>query len=250
MSRKKNFNPALRAYLPIVDCIANVVGPDCEVLLHDVSTPESSVVACRNAHITGRAVGAPMTPFGRQLMQSEMHSGTGGIYNYPATTEDGKKLKCSVVFLRDETGALIGILCVNVDITRAEQAKRLLDDFVRADGDVLGTRAQGAKRVERDEDRDDAPQIPREVFYRDLDDVWDHLLEEAKRTSPVPLTHLSPPEIERLIERLEEDGFFLVKGSINVLAKEIGKSRYTIYGYLRRIRTRKAKKNEPPPRAF
>jgi predicted transcriptional regulator YheO len=163
-------------------------------------------------------------------------------------TEGGKKLKCSVIFLRDSEGILIGIVCVNIDITRAEVAKHLLDDLVRSDNAVLGTLSgsallDGIGSPNRPNGKSDSPSdtadAHQEVFYRDLDDVWDHLLEEAKRASHVPLTHLTPQEIEHLIERLEQDGFFLVKGSINVLAKEIGKSSYTIYGYLRRIRARR-----------
>lgn len=244
MGRKKGFHSALIPYLPLVDCLAEVIGPDCEVLLHDVSMPEASVIACRNAHITGRRVGSPMTPFGRQLMQSEMHTDRDGIYNYLAMTEDGKKLKCSVIFLRDTEGTLIGIICVNVDITRAECAKALLDDFVRAGKAIPGTIPDSVKLdgIHTAGGKNGAPKpmvVQDEVFYRDLDDVWDHLLNEVKRASPVPLTHLSPAEIEHVIEKLEQEGFFLVKGSINVLAREIGRSRYTIYGYLRRIRAKK-----------
>lgn len=46
--------PLLRAFFPVVDCLADLFGPDCEVVLHDVSRPEDSIIKIRNGHVTGR----------------------------------------------------------------------------------------------------------------------------------------------------------------------------------------------------
>lgn len=245
MQGQQPINPLLESYLPVVSGMAKIMGRNCEVLLHDTSIPEASVVACYNTHVTGRAVGAPMTLFGRRLMQSEEHSGREGIYNYHAQTEDGRRLKCSVIFLRDKAGKLIGLICVNVDVSGIEQAQRFLDEFLAASGETPAISGNPGTGDIVKGDFSGTPQFQREAFYRSQDDVWAHVRQEMRDFIGAPLERLSPPELQRLIAKLEADGFFLIKGSINFLAGELGKSRYTIYGYLRNLR----KLNKPPARS-
>lgn len=239
MQTKKTINSALKPYLPFVSGLANILGGDCEVLLHDTSIPEGSVVACANTHVTGREIGAPMTAFGRQLMQSEKFSDRDGIYNYHAMTEDGRRLKCSVIYLRDKKNKLIGLICVNIDVSRMEQARKFLDEFInpgkpeKTSPDIgisssAGEMSLGSAKV---------PPLQDEKFYRGLDDVWAHLFQELRTSIDAPLERLSPAELQSVIAKLDQKGFFLIKGSINFLAKELGKSRYTIYGYLKKLKS-------------
>lgn len=238
MQRKQTINPILEPYLPFIGGLANILGKNCEVLLHDTSIPEASVVACANTHVTGREIGAPMTAFGRRLMQSEELSGSEGVYNYHAMTEDGRRLRCSVIYLRDKKKKLIGLICINIDLSKAEQARTLLDEFLDP-SDEFPCRNSNAGTDFPDGITITSPQISSiqpEKFYRELDDVWAHLLQELKGFIDVPLERLSYSERLNLIAKLDKEGFFLIKGSINFLAKELGKSRYTIYGYLRKLR--------------
>jgi predicted transcriptional regulator YheO len=236
MQKKDALNPLLKPYLPFVSGLAKILGKDCEVLLHDTSIPERSVVACENAHVTGRKIGAPMTAFGRQLIQLEELSDSDGVYNYNAMTEDGRRLKCSVIYIRDKKCRLIGFICVNMDVSRAEQAWQFLDEFLtpdeaRADRDsasFLGEKIPVLSKC--------PPPIQQEKFYRELDDVWAHLLQELRSFISAPLDRASSAELQSVIAKLDEEGFFLLKGSINYLAKELKKSRFTIYGYLRKLR--------------
>jgi len=228
MQKKERINPTLLPYLPFVSAFAKVMGHDCEVLLHDISIPEGSVVACVNTHVTGRKIGAPMTAFGRQLMQSKEFAESDGVYNYHSLTEDGRRLKCSVINLHDKRGKLVGLICVNIDISKIEEARNFLDEFLGA-----------GETISFDEKKDAStkmPPIQQEKFYRELDEVWAHLHQELKKSVNAPLERLSPAELQHVIAKLDKEGFFLIKGSINFLAKELNKSRFTIYGYLRKIR--------------
>src|SRR3990170_4461078 len=45
---------------PLVDAIGKTVGPHCEVVLHDLRTPEHSIVAVCNGAVTNRRVGGPV----------------------------------------------------------------------------------------------------------------------------------------------------------------------------------------------
>ena len=47
----------MQALLPIVRGLAEMFGPDCEVVLHDVRRLPHSIVAIENGGVTGRTVG-------------------------------------------------------------------------------------------------------------------------------------------------------------------------------------------------
>lgn len=48
---------ALRPYEDVMKLLAAFSGPNCEVVLHDLSDPVHSVVRVENGEVTGRAVG-------------------------------------------------------------------------------------------------------------------------------------------------------------------------------------------------
>lgn len=54
-------NKYLKQIAPFVDAIAETLGKNCEVVLHDFHYPERSIVKIANGHVTGRTVGGPTT---------------------------------------------------------------------------------------------------------------------------------------------------------------------------------------------
>ncbi|MBE0528035.1 MAG: PAS domain-containing protein, partial [Thermoleophilia bacterium] len=47
----------MQTFLPIVRGLAEMFGPDCEVVLHDVRRLPHSIVAIENGVVSGRTVG-------------------------------------------------------------------------------------------------------------------------------------------------------------------------------------------------
>ena len=47
----------LRPYVPLAQMLVQTLGPNCEVVLHDLDTPAHSVVYVENPSVTGRKVG-------------------------------------------------------------------------------------------------------------------------------------------------------------------------------------------------
>lgn len=52
-------NDKVAAMMPLVDFLGAALGSATEVVLHDLTEPESSVVKIVNGHVSGRNVGAP-----------------------------------------------------------------------------------------------------------------------------------------------------------------------------------------------
>ena len=64
----------LRQYTVLVEYLGATLGPDYEVVLHEILPETSRVAAIANGTISGRSVGAPITNAAlRMIMQSELH---------------------------------------------------------------------------------------------------------------------------------------------------------------------------------
>ena len=93
-----------------------------------------------------------------------------------------------------------------------------------------------------------SPDVYKERFSRELDDVVSASL-SAAREKHGDLASLSRRDKLAVIGELDSSGYFLVKGAIERLALEMGKSKFTIYAYLRSVHEAKddssAKRCEP-----
>lgn len=220
-------HPLVRALVPLVKGLSVALGPDCEVVLHDVSDPAHSIVAIENGAISGRKVGDPLTDYGLFSLKTAAASEVDYISNFLARTKDGRRMRCNTLFLRDEGKRIVGYLCLNYDMTRAEVARGLLESLTAIASPIYsehfpeGEPSGGEDLLRRN------LELIRELLGKPL-----HLLKSAERREAV--------------RRLEEKGFFLLKGSVEAFAQEAGVSVFTVYRYLRETRNRNGTEPEQP----
>jgi predicted transcriptional regulator YheO len=82
---------------------ANLSGPHCEVVLHDLTTPERSVVGIANGYISGRNVGASLTDFTLRLIKEKAHASQDFLHEYEGALKNGRKVRSSTFFIKDDT---------------------------------------------------------------------------------------------------------------------------------------------------
>jgi len=85
-------------------------------VLHDIQNPNSSIIAIRNGHISGRKIGGPMTDLALKLMNEKYYMKNDYVVK-SGRTKDGKLLASSTFFIKDENQELIGMLCINNNLT-------------------------------------------------------------------------------------------------------------------------------------
>ena len=102
----------------IAKAIAAQFGSNCEVVIHELSgkSAYSSIVAIENGHVTGRKVGDGPSHVVLEQLGHEDDSAKDQLA-YLTRTKDGKILKSSSVYIRDESGKVSGILGINYDIS-------------------------------------------------------------------------------------------------------------------------------------
>lgn len=233
MSKHLKMNPKLKIMIPVVRGMAKILGKDYEVNLHDVTMPEHSLVMCENGHVTGRAPGAPMTDFGLYMLQSEEYRNREGIYNYLARNNRGELIKCSAIFIRDENEKTIGFMCINYDISKAVAAQELIESLLHLDMEKVEQYPEPSQ--EQPQKQDKFPVPIREWYAQDLDEVVNDSLTHLKTKIGTPLNYLTKSEKKEVIRELHDRGFFLLKGSVDRVAKEMSNTKYTIYSYIRDV---------------
>ncbi|MDK2918047.1 MAG: hypothetical protein PWQ37_780 [Candidatus Petromonas sp.] len=206
-------HPILKSYIPVVEGIAKTFGKNCEVVLHDFSKMKSSIIAIENGHITGRSLGSPMTEVGLRAVRKG--NTKDSIINYTGKSAEGRVLKSSTMFIKDENDEVLGCLCINFDMSELTVAKRVIDELLQTDADEENKNNDGANKV---------------------NDVLTDIVQNTLEQSGKPVAYMSKEEKVSIVKKLDLQGAFLIKGAIDYVAKVLCVSRYTIYNYLDEIR--------------
>ena len=206
-------NPVLNNYIPTARLIAETFGNRCEVVLHDLTTPEHSVVYTCGGSVTNRAVGQSFSHLVSEVLLSEDFEGDR-VVNYPIVGIRGKKVKSSTSLIRDTDGRVVGALCVNVDITAESAMLNQLSDFCRV------SPPPGGKRPV--EESVEVVGNVREI----VDDIID------KTIGSYDTETMNRDEKVKLVRFLSEKGIFLIKGSVDKVAERMHVSPVTVYSYL------------------
>lgn len=195
----------------IIEGLAKEFGKNCEFVVHDYSKEfGSTIVAISNGEVTGRSVGNGGTDIGLRVLKGENHE--NGRYNYISQTEDGRYLKSSTVYLKDDEGKIIGSLCVNFDITTMLAAKNFMEGFI--DIDFPNTSKVEAK------------------VYNNVDDLLISIINDSVTYIGTPVALMSREQKIAGIRYIDTRGGFKIKNAGNTVAKYYDISKYTVYNYL------------------
>jgi predicted transcriptional regulator YheO len=214
-------NKKLEIYITLVDFLADFMGENTEVVLHDLTDWQHSVMAIRNGHISGRQVGAPITEMSLRILRSEMHKKTPYKYNDHKKTAAGETMKSASWFIKDENETLIGMLCLNSDCQELLAARNLLDKML--------------KPPITDKDR---PEKGPDKINIDVKALVDNNLEHVGFGLSKRIKKISKDEKVEVAGKLDEMGTFTVKGTIWYLANSMGVSVPTLYRYIAAARKR------------
>lgn len=231
-------NQTIQQYIPMAEMLAKTFGDSCEVVLHDLSTPQNSVVYAVNGHVTGRKVGQSFDHLIRQVLLNQEFANDYAA-NYYFQSEDGRMIKSSTVLLRNADGKVVGALCINMDTTVLTAMSSLLAGllpkpndadlwFAKKDrDDVQKTSFEEIEeeKVERQEETAHILEIAEDVIEQIL---GAHDMEVMKRDEKIAL-----------IRFMDQKGLFLIKGAVDKVAKRMGISKVTVYSYLDEIKMEK-----------
>lgn len=195
----------------LAHAIALHYGKSCEVAIHDLTVAnaaDSSIIYIENGEVTGRRVGDGASAVVlEELSQAEQNR--EDRIGYFTKTSDGKVLKSTTVYIRDEKGRAIAIFSINHDITALSVAQASLTEL---------TAPATACEPER--------------ITPHVGELLDELLWKSTELIGKPVSLMNKDDKQRAIRYLNSKGALLITKSGDKIAKYFGISKFTLYSYL------------------
>lgn len=224
-------NPKLEKYIPIVDMIGETFGPECEVILHDLGQPATSVVYMANSGVTGRKIGDSFTGnFITDVLLSNNKRDTY-VSNYKYGRDDSSLIKSSTALIKDDDGSLIGAICINFSIEKIHQGLQAIQSLI-----ALNPRHhEGPEKADESEDLSH-PMVERDRnIYTFVERMLDNVFKD------IDVKALTRKERIMQVKFLDNKEIFSIKGMVEEVASRLEVSPVTIYSYLDEIRSEKDK---------
>ncbi|MCI5705506.1 helix-turn-helix transcriptional regulator [Candidatus Pseudoscillospira sp. SGI.172] len=191
--------------------LARQFGPNCEVVVHDLASndEDSSIVAIENGHVSGRKLGDGPSHIVLEALRGDP-AALKDHFGYLTKTKDGKILKSSTIFIRDDDENPVGIFSINYDITMMLSMEETLRQFTAAE--------QSQKEPE--------------PIARNVSDLLDELIDQSVKLVGKPVPLMSKDDKVKAIRFLNDTGAFLITKSGDKVCKYFGISKYTLYSYI------------------
>ncbi|MBR5804777.1 MAG: transcriptional regulator [Clostridia bacterium] len=204
----------------LAKAISAEFGKNCEVIVHDLKAEDldHTIVAAENGHVSNRRIGDGPSRIVLETLQHKERV-PEDMLAYLTKTHDGRVLKSSTVFLKDEEGVVEGVLSINYDITEMIMAERAIDSILH-----------------HKESKEEQPRsIPQSV-----NELLDDLIEQSVKLVGKPVAMMNKEDKTKAIKFLNDAGAFLITRSGDKVSHYFGISKYTLYSYI----DIKTKKNE------
>lgn len=118
----------LDRYIPVTEFIAEMMGPDTEVILYSVT--DHSVYYVINPMDEEMVVGSGLRSLERRFLENRLYDHESFVVNYRALSKHRNKLKSATLFLRGDNRQLIAMLTVNANVDRLVELRDMLNEMV------------------------------------------------------------------------------------------------------------------------
>ncbi len=203
----------LNSYIPLVEFLSRVLGSSCEIVLHSVTDKQERIEAINDNNLTGRKKGSIMSPVGQKVL--ELNQDQNYILNNMEKALKGRDIRSNTFFIKDSSGEMIGMLCINFDISAPLILRKYLDEWI-------GQISSGST-----EDNLHSAGIEEYVLA---------LINETLKQTSIAPERMNPDEKKQIIKELNEKGIFRIKGGIAEVCRHLQISEATLYRYLKDIK--------------
>lgn len=191
-------------------------GSSCEIAIHDLKTKdlEKSIVYIENGHISNRQTGDGPSGIVLETLQSDP-STIHDKLSYLTKTEDGRILKSSTFYIRDDDGSISYIFSLNYDITAFTAASTAIQSLIAT----------------KDKLPDLTGDSPRQITHN-VNELLDLLIEQAVAKVGKPVAMMNKDDKVAVVQYLDHAGAFLIIKSGDKVSSYLGISKFTLYSYM------------------
>lgn len=191
-------------------------GSSCEIAIHDLKTKdlEKSIVYIENGHVSNRQTGDGPSGIVLETLQSDP-STIHDKLSYLTKTEDGRILKSSTFYIREDDGSISYIFSLNYDITAFTAASTAIQSLIAT--------------------KDNLPDLtgdsPRQITHN-VNELLDLLIEQAVAKVGKPVAMMNKDDKVAVVQYLDHAGAFLITKSGDKVSSYLGISKFTLYSYM------------------
>ena len=191
-------------------------GSSCEIAIHDLKTKdlEKSILYIENGHVSNRQTGDGPSGIVLETLQSDP-STIHDKLSYLTKTEDGRILKSSTFYIRDDDGSISYIFSLNYDITAFTAASTAIQSLIAT--------------------KDNLPDLtgdsPRQITHN-VNELLDLLIEQAVAKVGKPVAMMNKDDKVAVVQYLDHAGAFLITKSGDKVSSYLGISKFTLYSYM------------------
>ncbi len=197
--------------------LATQFGSSCEVVIHDLRSRDfdKSIVYIENGHVSNRTLGDGPSSI---VLETLSHDPTQvhDRLSYLTKTDDGRILKSSTMYIRDDEGNISYILSLNYDITALLTIDNAIQSLISTDSS------------EKDNTKSKQPQ----KITHNVNDLLDTLIEQALSIVGKPVALMTKDDKVAVVQYLNNAGAFLITKSGDKIASLLGISKFTLYSYM------------------
>lgn len=198
----------LENYKVIADCIATLLFPHAEVILHDLAS--QTVVHIAN-NLSKRALGDDSA---LEELPGDFDQ-AASLGPYEKLNWDGQKIRSITGVLRDDAGNAEVLMCINLNFSVLDQARDALNAFFQVSRLI--------------------PQ-PDALFRDDWQERINTFLHAWMGERQLSLNTLSMKHKRALIEALYAEGAFEGRSAADYVANVLSMGRATVYKYVKALR--------------
>jgi predicted transcriptional regulator YheO len=213
MKMDKKNQDILTHYIKVGEVVAEMFSPYLEVIVHDLTNPNQSIIAIFNSHITGRKIGDGTSDIGYKKLSNELPD---KIVNYSNKSPSGVELKSSSLTIRNDNNKIIGSMGFNFDLSHLVNIREFIDLF--------------SKSVEMEE-------LPKkeEFFMWSIKTEIQQALNKYLMMNKLQSKVLTRDDKLKVISYMKNKGYISKKGAKTIISELLAISRPTLYKYLKEI---------------
>lgn len=199
-------------------------GNSCEIVIHDLTKKnlDKSIVYIENGHVTDRHTNDGPSGIVLETLKADPKKIKDKLA-YLTRTSDGRILKSSSLYIRNDKGEIVYIFCINYDITTLLAAESFIHDLVQ-------TETEDNPKPER---ASNPPKITHSV-----NELLNLLIDQAVTSVGKPVAMMNKNDKIAVVQYLNDAGAFLITKSGDKVASLLGISKFTLYSYMDKGQTK------------
>jgi len=187
-------------------------GTSCEIVIHDLTKDEleSSIVYIENGHVSDRKIGDGPSA----IVIESLHKNPDSLQDqlsYLTKTKDGRILKSSTMYIRDDDNKIHYIFSLNYNITELIAIDTVIHSLIDTN-------------TEKDSK-------PKEITHN-VNDLLDDLIEQSIELIGKPVALMTKNDKVAAIQFLNNAGAFLITKSGDKVSSTFDISKFTLYSYM------------------